>query len=92
MTKFLVHAGVENFAAQGFVRGIDPNNGDVTWRYDFPMENGVHQRSNNLYPVFAPPMLATRNRAEALTPVFVTTVFSDVGQVPYGYLYAINYH
>jgi hypothetical protein len=56
------------------------------------MENGVHQRSNNLYPVFAPPMLATRNRAEALTTVFVTTVFSDVGQVPYGYLYAINYH
>jgi hypothetical protein len=87
----LVHTGVEDFAAQGFIRGMSPNNGAVNWRYDFETENGIHQRSNNLYPVFAQLTQSSRNSARALTPVYVTTLFSDVNAVTHGYLYAINY-
>ena len=89
--QVLVHTGVEDFAAEGFIRGINPNNGAINWRLDFEPENGIHQRSNNLYPVFAHVKHLSRTGARDQTPVYVTTLFSDVNAVTHGYLYAINY-
>lgn len=84
----LVHAGVENFAAEGFLRGMSPIDGSVLWRHDFEPELGVQQRVNNLYPVFGH---AARAGARTVRAVYVTTIFTSISTVPYGYLYAFNY-
>ena len=89
--EVLVNTGAEGFDARGFIRGMNPNNGAILWRQDLEPEQGINQRINNLYPVFGNVAQSSRTGSRSLQTVYISTLFTNINVIPYGYLYAINY-
>ncbi len=88
--RMLVNSAQHSFAGPGFVRGLLPANGVEQWRVQLEAENGVEQRTTNLYPVFSNPIIS-RSPVRRPEAVYFTTAFADVNQVQHGYLYAVDY-